>query len=115
MSERIDTAALLARVDIVELIDGYVPLTKEGAEYVACCPFHSEASPSFKVNRAKQIYHCFGCGANGDAIKFLQEHQGLTFHEAVAALGGELPAKAAPVPAPARAAGAHLALPWGFR
>lgn len=105
MSERVDTAALLARVDIVDLIDGYVPLTKEGAEYVACCPFHSEASPSFKVNRAKQIYHCFGCGANGDAIKFLQEHQGLSFIEAVKQLGGDLPASAnaAPVPAPARA------------
>jgi hypothetical protein len=89
---RIDTAALLARVDIVELIDGYVPLTKQGAEYVACCPFHSEASPSFKVNRAKQIYHCFGCGANGDAIKFLQEYAGLSFIEAVRQLGGDLPA-----------------------
>ena len=105
MSEKVDTAALLARVDIVELIDGYVPLTKQGAEYVACCPFHSEASPSFKVNRAKQIYHCFGCGANGDAIKFLQEHQGLSFIEAVKQLGGDLPASAhaAPVPAPAKA------------
>ncbi len=103
MSDKIDTAALLSRVDIVELIDGYVPLTKQGAEYVACCPFHSEASPSFKVNRAKQIYHCFGCGANGDAIKFLQEHQGLTFLEAVAQLGGNISPsqQAAPVPAPA--------------
>jgi len=92
MVDRVDTAALLSRIDIVELIDGYLPLTKAGAEYVACCPFHSEASPSFKVNRAKQIYHCFGCGANGDAIKFLQEHQGLSFIEAVKQLGGDLPA-----------------------
>lgn len=111
MNERIDTAALLARIDIVELIDCYVPLTKQGAEYVACCPFHSEASPSFKVNRAKQIYHCFGCGANGDAIKFLQEHQGLSFIDAVKQLGGDLPASAntAPVQAPAKVAARS---PW---
>lgn len=99
-SGRVDTASLLAGVDIVDLIDGYVPLKKEGAEYVACCPFHSEASPSFKVNRAKQMYHCFGCGANGDAIKFLQEHQGLSFVDAVKQLGGDVPASAHPAPAP---------------
>ncbi len=100
---RIDTAALLARVDIVDLIDKYVPLKKAGGEFEACCPFHTEKSPSFKVSPSKQIYHCFGCGANGDAIKFLQEHQGMSFLDAVAALGGELPeSQGAPVPAPAR-------------
>jgi hypothetical protein len=106
MSERVDTAALLARVDIVALIDGYVPLVKRGAEYEACCPFHSEETPSFKVSPSKQIYHCFGCGANGDAIKFLQEHQGLSFLDAVKQLGGDLPASqvARPVlPAPVKA------------
>jgi len=102
--KRIDTAALLARVDIVQVIDGYVPLTKNGAEYEACCPFHNEASPSFKVSPSKQFYHCFGCGANGDAIKFLREHQGLSFRDAVAQLGGDrpmsdLPAVHAPLPA----------------
>ena len=106
MIDKVDTASLLARVDIVALIDGYVPLVKRGAEYEACCPFHSEATPSFKVSPAKQIYHCFGCGANGDAIKFLQEHQGLSFRDAVKQLGGELPASSverAPLPAPAKA------------
>jgi len=102
---RIDTAGLLSRVDIVSVIDGYVPLTKNGAEYEACCPFHSEASPSFKVSQVKQFYHCFGCGANGDAIKFLQEHQGLSFLDAVAQLGGDRPASDLPMvnaPLPAR-------------
>ena len=105
MTEKVDTAALLARVDIVALIDGYVPLVKDGAEYVACCPFHTEATPSFKVNPVKQFYHCFGCGAHGDAIDFLIEHQGLTFLDAVAQLGGEVPSVppgSAPVPRPAR-------------
>lgn len=111
MSDRVDTAALLSRVDIVALIDGYVPLVKRGAEYEACCPFHSEATPSFKVSPAKQIYHCFGCGANGDAIKFLQEYQGLTFIDAVKQLGGESPASSvarALLPQPE----ARLRTPW---
>ena len=100
---RVDTAALLARVDIVQVINRYVPLKKAGAEFEACCPFHTEDSPSFKVSPSKQIYHCFGCGANGDAIKFLREHQGMTFLDAVAALDGDLPeAGTGPVPAPAR-------------
>lgn len=85
---RVDTAALLSRVDIVELIGRYVPLSKSGAEFEACCPFHTESTPSFKVHPVKQFYHCFGCGANGDAIGFLVEHQGLSFLEAVAVLGG---------------------------
>jgi len=83
---RIDAASLLARVDIVQVIGAYVPLTKRGAEYEACCPFHAEATPSFKVSPAKQFYHCFGCGAHGDAIGFLMEHQGLSFKDAVEAL-----------------------------
>ncbi len=102
-NNKIDTQALLARTDIVQVIDRYVPLKKAGAEFEACCPFHTEKSPSFKVNPVKQIYHCFGCGANGDAIKFLQQHQGMTFLDAVAALGGDLPAAVGgPVPLPAR-------------
>ena len=103
---RIDTAALLARVDIVAVIDAYVPLTKNGAEYEACCPFHNEATPSFKVSQVKQFYHCFGCGANGDALKFLMEHQGLSFVGAAQQLGGDvLPAAdAAPRATPTRSA-----------
>ena len=84
---RIDTAALLAAVDIVAVIDARVALKKSGVEYEACCPFHSESTPSFKVSPTKQIYHCFGCGANGDAIHFLQEYEGLKFADACRALG----------------------------
>lgn len=89
--KKIDTAALLASVNIVDVINRYVPLKKNGVEYEACCPFHTEKSPSFKVSSAKQIYHCFGCGANGDAIGFLVAHLGMSFLEAAAALGGALP------------------------
>lgn len=74
---------LLARTDIVQLINQRVPLKKAGATYKACCPFHNEKTPSFNVNPTKQFYHCFGCGAHGDAIKFLMEYDGLSFVESV--------------------------------
>src|SRR5512143_3856084 len=74
---------LLARIDIVDVIDRSVPLKKAGANYVACCPFHSEKTPSFTVSPSKQFYHCFGCGAHGTAIGFLMEHGGRSFPEAV--------------------------------
>ncbi|HXU66162.1 MAG TPA: DNA primase, partial [Casimicrobiaceae bacterium] len=77
---------LLSRVDIVEVVDRYVPLKKAGANYQACCPFHSEKTPSFTVSPTKQFYHCFGCGAHGTAIGFLMEHGGQSFPEAVEAL-----------------------------
>jgi len=95
----VDTAALLSRVDIVEVINARVPLTQSGAEYEACCPFHNEATPSFKVSPSKQFYHCFGCGANGDAIKFLREYAGLSFLEACRDLGAEIPESNSPAPA----------------
>ncbi|HEX4797847.1 MAG TPA: DNA primase [Burkholderiales bacterium] len=74
---------LLHRVDIVDVIERYVPLKKSGANHLACCPFHSEKTPSFTVSPAKQFYHCFGCGAHGNAISFLMEYQGLGYVEAV--------------------------------
>ncbi len=74
---------LLHRVDIVDVIGRYVPLKKSGANHLACCPFHSEKTPSFTVSPAKQFYHCFGCGAHGNAISFLMEYQGLGYVEAV--------------------------------
>jgi DNA primase len=74
---------LLGRVDIVEIIDRYVPLRKAGANYVACCPFHKEKTPSFTVSPSKQFYHCFGCGAHGTAIGFVMEYGGKPFVEAV--------------------------------
>lgn len=74
---------LVARTDIVELINARVPLKKAGKNYQACCPFHNEKSPSFTVSPQKQFYHCFGCGANGTALGFLMEHDRLEFVDAV--------------------------------
>lgn len=81
---------LLNRTDIVDLIDGYVPLKKRGHNYIACCPFHNEKTPSFNVVARKQFYHCFGCGASGNAISFLMEHLNLAFVEAVETLATRL-------------------------
>ena len=74
---------LLNRVDIVDVIQRHLPLKKAGANYSACCPFHNEKSPSFTVSPSKQFYHCFGCGAHGDAIGFLMEYSGLGYIEAI--------------------------------
>jgi len=89
---------LLVRVDIVDLVDSYVPLKKTGSSYVARCPFHTEKTPSFAVTRNKQLYHCFGCGAGGNAISFLMDYSHLNFVEAVEDLadfvGVEVPREA---------------------
>lgn len=87
---------LLNRVEIVDLIDGRVPLKKKsGNNYFACCPFHAEKSASFSVSQSKQFYHCFGCGAHGNAIDFLMQHERLEFPEAIELLakqaGMEIP------------------------
>ncbi|BDU58518.1 hypothetical protein LMORI2_15000 [Limnohabitans sp. MORI2] len=74
---------LLARVDVVDVVGRYVQLKKGGANFMGLCPFHGEKSPSFSVSPAKQFFHCFGCGKNGNAIGFLMEHAGMTFIEAV--------------------------------
>jgi DNA primase len=74
---------LLARADVVEIVGRYVQLKKGGANFMGLCPFHGEKSPSFSVSPAKQFYHCFGCGKNGNAISFLMDHAGMTFVEAV--------------------------------
>ena len=76
-------STLLSRVDIVDVVDRHVPLKKAGANYQACCPFHSEKTPSFTVSPTKQFYHCFGCGAHGTAIGFLMEYAGKSFPDAV--------------------------------
>jgi DNA primase len=87
---------LLARVDIVELVGRHVELKKAGIHHKGLCPFHQEKTPSFTVSPSRQTYHCFGCGAHGDAIRFLMEHAGLSFIDAVRDLaqtaGIELPA-----------------------
>ena len=81
---------LIARADIVEIVGRYVQLKKGGANFMGLCPFHGEKSPSFSVSPTKQFYHCFGCGAHGNAIGFLMEHTGMGFREAVQDLAGQL-------------------------
>jgi DNA primase len=73
--------------DIVELISAYVKLRKRGQNYIGLCPFHSEKTPSFNVNPARAIYHCFGCGKGGDVFKFLMDHDRMGFVDAVRMLG----------------------------
>lgn len=81
---------VLARSDIVELIDVRVPLKKKGNNYSACCPFHNEKTPSFTVSQNKQFYHCFGCGKNGNAISFLMDYDHFSFIEAIEHLANQL-------------------------
>ena len=81
---------LLARIDVVDVVGRYVQLKKGGANFMGLCPFHGEKSPSFSVSPAKQFYHCFGCGKNGNAISFLMEHTGMGFVEAVHDLAGQV-------------------------
>ena len=89
---------LLARTDIVDLLETYVPLRKAGKDHQGLCPFHNEKTPSFTVSREKQFYHCFGCGAHGSAIGFLMNYRSLAFPEAVeelaTAAGLEIPYEA---------------------
>ncbi|WP_286865373.1 MULTISPECIES: DNA primase [Pantoea] len=80
---RVFITDLLARTDIVDLIDARVKLKKQGKNFHACCPFHNEKTPSFTVNGEKQFYHCFGCGAHGNAIDFLMNFDRLEFVESI--------------------------------
>ncbi len=81
---------LISRTDIAEVVARHVELKKSGANLMGLCPFHAEKSPSFSVSPAKSMYYCFGCGAGGDAVKFLTEHLGLSFVEAVQDLAGRV-------------------------
>lgn len=74
---------VLSRVNIVDVLRQHVHIQKSGAQFKALCPFHQEKTPSFVINQSKQFYYCFGCGAKGDAIQFLKEHDGLSFSDAV--------------------------------
>lgn len=74
---------LNSRLDIVDVVSSYVPLTKKGANYWGLCPFHHEKTPSFSVNESKQIFHCFGCGKGGGAVRFVMEIESLSFPDAV--------------------------------
>ncbi|WLF84976.1 DNA primase [Moraxella sp. ZY210820] len=80
---------ILDRTDLVDLIGKYVKLKKSGRSYSGCCPFHQEKTPSFHVYRDKQYYHCFGCQANGNAIKFLMEYESRSFPDVMKQLASE--------------------------
>ena len=95
---------LMARSDIVDVVSGYVTLTRHGSNLFGLCPFHSEKTPSFSVAPDKQMYHCFGCKKGGDVINFIMDIEGLTFPEAVRFL-----AKRANIPMPEENEGASAA------
>ncbi len=80
---------LINNADIVDVVDSRVALKKRGKEYIACCPFHNEKSPSFTVSQSKQFYHCFGCGAHGTALSFIMEYERLDFVDAIEVLAAE--------------------------
>ncbi len=86
-----------SRSDIVDVISGYLHLTKKGSNYVGICPFHNDRNPSMSVNQARQMYKCFSCGAGGDVFKFVMDYENLTFPEAVKVLadraGVQLPSR----------------------
>jgi len=95
---------LIARSDIVDIVDARVKLKKAGKNHQACCPFHNEKSPSFSVSQEKQFYYCFGCGAKGNVISFLMEFDRLEFPEAIEELaktyGVDVPREKGGAPAP---------------
>src|SRR5688572_21759363 len=82
---------LLAKIDLVELINGLMPLQKKSSDnYFARCPFHQEKSPSFSVSQRKQFFYCFGCGAHGNAIDFVMQFERLSYVEAVENLARDI-------------------------
>ena len=97
---------LMSQTDIVEVIERRITLKKAGKNYQACCPFHNEKTPSFSVSPDKQFYYCFGCGANGNAISFIMEYDGLEFVDAIEdmahAQGLEVPREASSANKPER-------------
>ena len=81
---------LLARVDIVDVVGRHVALKRAGQNMLGLCPFHGEKTPSFTVSQTKQFYHCFGCGAHGNAIGFLMENRGLGYVESIKELAQQV-------------------------
>mgnify|MGYP002470674948 CR=1 FL=1 len=112
---------LIARADIADVVGDYVHLTPKGGNIWGLCPFHAEKTPSFSVNRERQIYKCFGCGKGGGAINFIMEIENLSYPEAIRflakRLGMEVPEGGLPVdlglrPAKATTAEKRYAGPW---
>lgn len=81
---------LIARADVVDVVGRRITLKKAGREYKACCPFHNEKTPSFQINPQKGFYHCFGCGAHGDALRFIMDYEHLDFVSAIEVLASEM-------------------------
>ena len=116
---------LLERADIVDVINRYVPLKKAGRNWMCCCPFHKEKTPSFSVSQTKQFFKCFGCGEAGNAIGFIMKYEGLEFPDAVRKLAGyysmEVPEDRSPAKIKAREKARTLtdymgeAERWGLR
>ncbi|WOF42368.1 DNA primase [Sphingopyxis indica] len=102
---------LRSRITLSTLIGRTVKITRAGREYKACCPFHNEKTPSFTINDEKGFYHCFGCGAHGDAIRWMTDQRGLSFMDAVKELAGEAGMEVpAPDPRAAKKAEAQASL-----
>ena len=80
---------ILGRLEIVDVIGGFVRLKKRGANYLGLCPFHNEKTPSFSVSPTKEIYKCFGCGRSGNTISFLMEHEKYSYVESLKWLAGK--------------------------
>jgi DNA primase len=74
---------ILSRIDIIDIVGGFVKLKKRGANYLGLCPFHNEKTPSFTVSPSKEIYKCFGCGRSGNTISFIMEHEKYSYVEAL--------------------------------
>lgn len=74
---------LKQQINILDVVESFIEVKKKGANYKACCPFHGERTPSFTINPSKQIYTCFGCGAKGDAIKFVMDYEKVSYPEAI--------------------------------
>ena len=83
MIDRATVDRIYAAANVVEVISDFVSLKKKGVNFMACCPFHNEKTPSFVVSPAKGLYKCFGCGKGGNAVTFVMEHEKLTYVEAL--------------------------------
>lgn len=104
-----------ANYDIVGVIGKRIDLKKAGKNWMACCPFHKEKSPSFSVNEDKGFYYCFGCGAGGDAVNFVVEYESLKFRDAVAAIVGNMPVNVTPEMVKQKAEALRVNYPTGNR
>ena len=105
----VDTEAVRLRTDIIAVIGSRIPLTRRGQQYAAICPFHNDRGPSFFISPIKRTYYCFGCGATGDVIEFIEQFDGISFKDACELLQGITPT---PLPIRAGLKASHKDLDW---